>query len=137
MPWARDRATAFPNVLVVITQGLKTVARLAQMHSMGSDIAHLENPLLAEGTLHRQVPLLRAGHNKVPRHLQPKNVRGQQRSRASTSGCWSVHSVLRGIGCGIPARIDKPGEYRQARNKSGIERSGFGQAVWIGIRTAT
>src|SRR5207302_1629211 len=79
-------------------QGLKIVARLAQMHGVRSDVAHLENPLLAEGTLHRQVPLLCVGHNKVPRHLQPENVRGQERAWASASGCWSVHGVLRSIG---------------------------------------
>src|SRR6266705_3792573 len=106
------------------------------MHGVRADVAYLENPLLAEGTLHRQVPLLCVGHNKVPRYLQPENARGQERAWASASGCWSVHGVLRSIGCGIPARIDKPGKHRQAGNKGGIERPGFGPAVWIGIGAA-
>src|SRR5256884_6348267 len=65
--WSSDVCSSDLGVGCGSAQGLKIVARLAQMHGVRSDVAYLENPLLAEGTLHGQVPLLGVGHNKIGR----------------------------------------------------------------------
>src|SRR5689334_19114312 len=69
---------------------LQAVARLSQMHGVRAHIAHLQHPLFAQRALHRQVPLLRAGYNEVPRHGKSEDIGGEKRPGASASGSWSV-----------------------------------------------
>src|SRR5947209_2569665 len=48
---------------------LQAVAGLAQMCTLGADVPDFQNPLLAERTLQREVPLLRVRHHVMTRNL--------------------------------------------------------------------
>src|SRR5689334_9954977 len=54
--------------------GLQAVARFAEMQGVRADVAYLEDPLTAQRMLHRQIPLLCAGHNEMSRYLQPEDI---------------------------------------------------------------
>src|SRR2546426_12401367 len=57
-------------------QGLDTIAGFSQVDSPCAHVTHLQNPALAEFALYREVPLLRVGHNEVPRDFEDKEILG-------------------------------------------------------------
>src|SRR6202022_39077 len=90
---------------------LQTIACLAQMRALSADVAYLEQPLPPQGAPHGQVPLLGAGHHKVPRDLQAENVDARKRSGACAAARVTVVCGLRRIPTGETL------EHREARDK--------------------
>src|SRR5690242_21766633 len=94
---------------------LQAIARLAEVHGVSPDVTNLQDPLAAQRTLYRQVPLLRAGHDEMPRHLKTENVRGEERTRASRT-CGG--SVVRSLSRVVPRESL---EHRKARHECWIK----------------
>ena len=82
---------------------LDRVTSFSQMDSTGTHIAHFQNPALAEFALDGEVPLLRVGHNEMPRDFEDEKVLG---GVGSGSGTAAVGSGSVGVG--------KVGQLRQA-----------------------
>ena len=111
------------------------------MHRVCSHVAHLENPLLAQVSLNRQVPLLRVRHFEISRHFQREIEDRRQASRAA--GLIRVDRGLRGIGSGQARAVRhetlKNGKARQeraAQNSRGRQsvRIGSGARGRVAIR---
>ena len=112
------------------------------MHGVCSHVAHLENPLLAQVALDRQVPLLRAGHFEISRHFQREIADRRQASRAA--GLIRVDRSLRGVGSWQAGAVGhetlqhgKARQERAAQNSRGRQtvRIGSGARGRIAIRT--
>src|SRR6476646_7270834 len=100
------------------------------MNGMRAHVTDLEHPLPPQGTLNSQVPLLRTGHDEVPRHCQTEYPQGIEWSRAAAS---ASRSVIRSQ-CRVPS--GKALENVQARNEIRVQRAGLRQRVRVGIRAA-
>src|SRR5882724_12997790 len=59
---------------------LQCIAGFPEVSALGADIAHFKHPLAAERPLNREVPLLRVGHNEMPRHSEAENSESLERA---------------------------------------------------------
>src|ERR1700730_3548748 len=107
---------------------LQSIACLAQVRTLGADIAYLQHPLPPQCSLHRQIPLLGIGHDVMPRNLQAENVAGEERPRASSAG---GRTIVRGLG-GVTSRETL--ENREARNECRVECAGLREGGGGGVR---
>src|ERR1700722_15748835 len=93
---------------------------------MRADVTNFKYPLLAQRSLHREVPLLRARNDEVSWHGQAKDAERLERTGATCARRGSIVRRLRRVAAGEAL------EDVQARHKVGIDRARLGQ--WVGIR---
>src|SRR4029077_5806639 len=98
--WTAERAADIHGIGRRGGLGLQAVACFAQVRSLSADVPDFENPFLAEGMLHGEIPLLGVGDYVMAGHWQAENIDGRERSRAGAAARISVVRGLRGIASG-------------------------------------
>src|SRR5882757_5021159 len=76
---------------------LKRIARFTKVRPLCPDVTDLKHPLTPQGSLDREVPLLRTGHDEVARNRQAEDAQSLQRPGASGAGSRSINGCLIGV----------------------------------------
>src|SRR6266851_4196918 len=98
------------------------------MHGVGAHVADFQDPLLTQGALQGQVPLLCIGRDEVARNGQAKEELRRNDARAAVRA--SVIGGLRGVGSRSAGSVkNKTGERTEAWNKIRIEDTALRQVV--------